>query len=137
MGSHPLDEEFRAVGFTPQALMFPRDDLACRLLAAFNNVPVDILPAGARYFPNEATKAAWRRVADAFLDEVASRGLAVVPRSPTRRQLDAAASALTEKNRPKPDYLTNKEKNAHRYKRMVEAYAGPFEPDADLAPITP
>lgn len=56
---------FRAVGFKPAAAEFPRDELALIMLAAFNNVSVDKLSEGMRYFPNESTKTAWTRVADA------------------------------------------------------------------------
>lgn len=56
---------FRMVGFTPAAAEFPRDELALIMLAAFNNVPVTALTEGMRYFPNEATKNTWARVADA------------------------------------------------------------------------
>jgi hypothetical protein len=59
----PTPDEFRAVGFTADAVNYPRDDLAWLMLAAFNNVRPDQIPAAARYFPNEATKAAWDRVA--------------------------------------------------------------------------
>lgn len=67
----PLDEEFRAAGFTGAARQFPRDDLEARLFAAFLNVHVDQLPVAFRYFPNEATKNAWGRVAEAARAAVA------------------------------------------------------------------
>lgn len=56
---------FRAVGFTPAAAEHPRDILALVMLAAFNGVTPDKLPEGMRYFPNESTKRAWGRVAEA------------------------------------------------------------------------
>lgn len=61
----PLDEQFRAVGFTGNARNYPRDDLALAMFAAFNGVTVEQLPEAMRYFPNEATARAWKRVADA------------------------------------------------------------------------
>ncbi len=62
-----LDDNFRAVGFTGAARDFPRNDLALSMFAAWNNVGVDHLPPAMRYFPNEATKQAWARVADAAI----------------------------------------------------------------------
>lgn len=56
---------FRSVGFTPAAAEFPRDELAIKMLAAFNNVSPDQLTEGMLFFPNESTRTAWRRVADA------------------------------------------------------------------------
>lgn len=67
----PID--FRSVGFTDLAANYPRDDLALAMLAAFNNVRVDQLPAAMRYFPNEATKAAWTRVAEAAVAHILRR----------------------------------------------------------------
>ena len=59
--------DFRSVGFTDDAINYPRDDVALTLFAAFNGVRVDQLPEAMRYFPNEATAKAWKRVADAAL----------------------------------------------------------------------
>lgn len=56
---------FRAVGFTKAAIDFPRDALALAMLAAFNGVTPDKLTEGMRYFPNESTERAWKRVAEA------------------------------------------------------------------------
>lgn len=70
--SDPSSEDLRAIGFTTAALAFPRDDLALRLLAAFNNVDVEKLPRGAAFFPNESTRAAWDRVAKAAAEQMAS-----------------------------------------------------------------
>jgi hypothetical protein len=61
----PTHEGFRAIGFTEQAASLPRDELALYMFAAFNGVTVDQLPEPFKYFPNEATKAAWERVAEA------------------------------------------------------------------------
>ena len=61
----PPDEQFRAIGFTDEAANYPRDDLALAMFAAFNGVTVEQLPEAMRYFPNEATARAWKRVADA------------------------------------------------------------------------
>jgi len=65
--SEPLDEDFRAVGFTGNARNYRRDELALRMFAAFNGVTVDQLPKAMRYFPNESTKRAWERVAQAAI----------------------------------------------------------------------
>lgn len=56
---------FRAIGFTPKAADFPRDDLAICMFAAFNNVKPEQLTEGMRFFPNESTQKAWARVAQA------------------------------------------------------------------------
>jgi hypothetical protein len=56
----------RQAGFTEAALAFPRDMLALKLLCAFNGCPPHLAPNGWHYFPNEATKKAWQRVADVF-----------------------------------------------------------------------
>lgn len=56
---------FRAIGFTPKAAEFPRDDLAIFMFAAFNNVKPEQLTEGMRFFPNESTQKAWARVAQA------------------------------------------------------------------------
>jgi hypothetical protein len=55
----------REAGFSGAALAFPRDELALEMLCAFNNCPPRLAPNGWRYFPNEATKKAWQRVAEA------------------------------------------------------------------------
>lgn len=57
--------DLRAAGFTEAALAYPRDELALKMLCAFNNCPPRLAPNGWRYFPNPATKAAWQRVAEA------------------------------------------------------------------------
>lgn len=69
----PTEEEFRAVGFTPFAAEFPRDELAIRMLAAFNNYPQDKLPEAMKFFPNESTARAWGRVADAAREHLSSK----------------------------------------------------------------
>lgn len=64
----PTDEDFRAIGFTKEASNWPRDELAVKMIAAFNGVPADDLPSLAwRYFPNKQTADAWKRVADVAL----------------------------------------------------------------------
>lgn len=65
---------FRAVGFTPAAAEFPRDELAIKMLAAFNNVSPDKLTEGMFFFPNESTKIAWTRVADAARAHILQKG---------------------------------------------------------------
>ncbi len=62
--------DFRAVGFTDKANDFPRDEFAMVLLAAYNGVQPHQVPEPARYFPNEATAKAWKRVADAAREYV-------------------------------------------------------------------
>lgn len=57
--------DFRSVGFTDYARHFPRDEAGLVLLAAFNNVRPDQLTEAMKFYPNEATKAAWERVASA------------------------------------------------------------------------
>lgn len=62
----PTDEEFRAIGFTGMARDFPRDEMAVRMFAAFVGISVEQLPSPAwKFFPNEWTRDAWTRVADA------------------------------------------------------------------------
>jgi hypothetical protein len=61
----PTDQQFRDVGFTGEARNYPRDDFALVLLAAFNNVTVEQLTTPMRFYPNESTERAWKRVADA------------------------------------------------------------------------
>lgn len=74
----PTDDEakqtidFRSVGFTRHAADFPRDDLGCVLLAAFNNVAPEQLTNAMRYYPNGATKAAWQRVAAVVSEPLAA-----------------------------------------------------------------
>lgn len=64
----PTDEDFRAIGFTKEAGNWPRDELAVKMIAAFNGVAADDLPSLAwRYFPNQQTAEAWKRVADVAL----------------------------------------------------------------------
>ncbi len=57
--------DFRKIGFSDNALKYPRDSMALSMFAAFQNVTVDQLPSGFEYFPNEYTQAAWNRVAEA------------------------------------------------------------------------
>lgn len=61
----PTPEEFRLAGFSADALNYPRDRLAFEMLCAFNGVKPEQAPKGWGYFPNEGTKAAWHRVANA------------------------------------------------------------------------
>lgn len=55
----------REAGFDHSAIALPRDDLALKMLCAFNGCPPKLAPNGWRYFPNAATKRAWCRVAEA------------------------------------------------------------------------
>lgn len=59
------DEDLRAVGFTSLARDYQRGELALEMFAAWNGVTVDQMPNGFRCFPNEWTRDAWSRVADA------------------------------------------------------------------------
>lgn len=66
--TEPLDEDFRDVGYMPEARNFPiKDRFALTLFAAFNGVRPDQLPPAARYHPNQWSRDAWSRVADAAL----------------------------------------------------------------------
>ena len=68
---------FRAIGFTPKAADFPRDDLAICMFAAFNNVKPEQLTEGMLFFPNESTQKAWARVAEAargFIEKESNNG---------------------------------------------------------------
>lgn len=58
------DDELRSVGFTGDAKRFPRNEMALVMFAAFNGITPDKPPSGLVYFPNEATQAAWNRVAE-------------------------------------------------------------------------
>lgn len=49
----------------------------------------------------------------------------LVPRNPTNAMIRAACSALADHNRPSEDYLTVKEKHAHRWRMMVDAAPQP------------
>lgn len=55
----------RKAGFTTEAIRYPRDALALKLLCAFNGIPPDSAPPGWAFFPNDRTMAAWERVAAA------------------------------------------------------------------------
>lgn len=54
----------RDAGFTSEALRYPRTDHDLALICAFNNCRPEQAPRGWRYFPNEGTMRAWRRVAE-------------------------------------------------------------------------
>lgn len=49
----------------------------------------------------------------------------LVPRNPTNAMIKAAVTALTDDNRPSPEYLTVKEKHTHRWMMMVDAAPPP------------
>lgn len=49
----------------------------------------------------------------------------LVPRNPTNAMIRAACAALADSNRPSPDYLSVKEKHAHRWRMMVDAAPPP------------
>lgn len=66
MQNNPTDEDFRAVGYTGAARKRPIEEaMALVMFAAWNGVEPYQLPEAMRYFPNEATKQAWMRVARA------------------------------------------------------------------------
>lgn len=70
--SSVLDEESRAVGYTGAARQYPIEEaLALVMFAAWNGVDPGQLPEAMRYFPNEATKRAWERVARAACEYLA------------------------------------------------------------------
>lgn len=52
----------RQAGFTEHALQFPRSEKGIIALCAFNNIPVEKVPRGWKYWPNAGMKAAWERV---------------------------------------------------------------------------
>lgn len=58
------DDQLRAVGFTSAARQYPRDEIAMRLLCAFNGVKPGQAPPGWWFYPNNASHEAWKRVAD-------------------------------------------------------------------------
>lgn len=60
----PNAEDFRAAGFTANAADHPRDEIALRLLCAFNGVDPRIAPPTWWFHPCESSKEAWKRVAD-------------------------------------------------------------------------
>lgn len=62
-------EELRAAGFSGHA--GERNDLALRLLCAFNGIDPAKAPPGWKVHPNESTKAAWERVAAVIAQEMA------------------------------------------------------------------
>jgi len=49
----------------------------------------------------------------------------LVPREPTSKMLKAAAKSLSDEHRPKDEYLSVKEKHAHRWRMMVDAAPSP------------
>lgn len=87
--------DFRAVGFTAEAAQFQRPPLAVAMLAAFNNVSVDQLHAGQRYFPNEHMMRAWERVADTARLTIIAEFEAEIERTiKINADLDAEIAAL-------------------------------------------
>jgi len=62
-----LDQEFRDAGFTEQARKYPRTKIEFEAICAWNNIKPDDAPEAWRYFPNESTQNAWRRVIEAIL----------------------------------------------------------------------
>jgi hypothetical protein len=65
----------REAGFTEKAVFFPRSYPAMAMLCAWNNIPVDKAPKGWWFFPNEATKRAWERAAEAAIVANAAKHL--------------------------------------------------------------
>ena len=58
------DEQLRQSGFMPASRAFPRDEIALRLLCAFNGVDPKLAPPGWWFHPNGPSQDAWKRVAD-------------------------------------------------------------------------
>ena len=63
-------DSVRKAGFTEAALAFPRDELALKMLCAFNGQDPIKAPNGWHYFPNAACKKAWQRVADVTREHI-------------------------------------------------------------------
>jgi hypothetical protein len=61
----PAPPLFRAAGFSGAAREFPRSELAIYLLCAFNGIERQIAPKTWEFHPNEWSRDAWERVADA------------------------------------------------------------------------
>ncbi len=59
------DEQLHAAGFTPRCREWPRDEVALRLLCAFNGVDPKLAPPGWWFHPGNESIEAWKRVADA------------------------------------------------------------------------
>ena len=58
-----LDEEFRDAGFTASARELPRDEIALRLLCAFNGISPEQAPPAWGFYPNPNIRDCWMRVA--------------------------------------------------------------------------
>src|ERR1700731_3987744 len=56
--------DLRKTGFAAEASALPRDEIALRLLCAFNGIDWREAPPGWWFHPNEITKRAWERVVD-------------------------------------------------------------------------
>lgn len=52
MGEAPTEADFRAAGFTADAVNFPLSERACRYVAKFNGVPEEKMPRAWQYAPN-------------------------------------------------------------------------------------
>ena len=57
----------REAGFTTDALRYPRTATELALICAFNGIEREQAPNGWKYFPNEAAKRSWGRVAEAAI----------------------------------------------------------------------
>ena len=63
----------RDAGFTTEAIRWPRDPLALKLLCAWNNLLPEKAPPGWAYHPNDKSFEAWERVAATAREEAAAR----------------------------------------------------------------
>lgn len=68
----PTHEEFRAVGYTGAAAQYPMDELAIKMIAAWNGVRPDQLPEAFKYHPNQWSLDAWTRVAEVAYGHVSA-----------------------------------------------------------------
>lgn len=70
---HPTHEEFRAVGMTGDAALYPMTEVQVRFFAAYKGVTVEQLPKTFMYYPNESSKRSWERLIDAVCEEYGVR----------------------------------------------------------------
>lgn len=62
--SQPTETEFRAIGYTKNAINFPLSEAAVAELCTFNGIAIEQLPNSAwRYAPNAIVQAYWERKA--------------------------------------------------------------------------
>ena len=66
MASTPSEQEFRDIGFTEDAVNYPRDEYGLAAIAAWNNISVEELPPALHYYPNDHMRTVWERVIQAI-----------------------------------------------------------------------